>query len=760
MFRKLMQIAVLPALVGIFACSDDKTSGVSVEDNAIANGDSSSFDETISSSSLVIIGPDAQSSSSVAVAICKQDLWDGTTGVPKVNTGNENTGYWYTWDDGSSSKIIFPVETGNEYSGNKFEPVVESCEGFCGTIEFGTISEPEAGFGFSVAEEGETVDISSWDGLCLTYSSDVAFTMFLVSGLGNKLDMDSYPSVSMPSLHADYNYVTTNFLDPETPVTRCAKWRDFAVYKNYEVERLGDEDAKKAKAIGFKFRGTSGTKAKFNIRSIGTFDERLPHVYDDDPDKFYNGVRITDADSATCVWKGVLYEQYQTEDAAGTWFTYGDEIGSKIVYPIDLGYYSWQSVWGFDPLLDYCGGFCATMGFDRYEDGDMFLGVGLVFAGREIEENCGDEECFDRLKTADIEDWGGVCITYYSEKDAYLKLGIDVSYYEDMASNDFPIVQIPKSTTMAERCYKWSDFDNMSSEKLKKVSTIAFEVRSEVNHEQTNFNVAAIGKYSAQGACSLKASTEPYILPESSASIVPVESSSSMSERVSSSSWQFKDECGFQEIDNLWFGPDGYPQVETFFSDESETSGYWYVIEDESEAEISRIIWPVPIGNEYASDAKDPVVDYCAGICAKAVFKRESYAGVGFDIRGTQPDGQISIWDATEWGGMCVTYASESDIDIVMYSNSTYAFSDLSKFPKATLPKSIGVVTKCVDWSAFKYSDGVQGNPKVVGSIYFVINSDDAMKYKFNIIGLGKYQELSEAKSACIDKDNFVAVAD
>ena len=104
---------------------------------------------------------------------------------------------------------------------------------------------------------------------------------------------------------------------------------------------------------------------------------------------------------------------------------------------------------------------------------------------------------------------------------------IDTVYFDEPGAVDFPIVHIPKSTTMAKRCYKWSEFDNITSEKLKKVSTIAFEVRAnDAKGENVMFNVAAIGKYSAQWACSLEASSEPFVLPKSSASVAPEESSS------------------------------------------------------------------------------------------------------------------------------------------------------------------------------------------------------------------------------------------
>ena len=42
-----------------------------------------------------------------------------------------------------------------------------------------------------------------------------------------------------------------------------------------DIERYGDEDAKKAKVILIKFEGSSGEQKNFNIKSLGTYDERL-----------------------------------------------------------------------------------------------------------------------------------------------------------------------------------------------------------------------------------------------------------------------------------------------------------------------------------------------------------------------------------------------------------------------------------------------------------------------------------------------------
>lgn len=64
---------------------------------------------------------------------------------------------------------------------------------------------------------------------------------------------------------------------PESPMTKCVQWHDSTVLKNgsSDIERYGDEDAKKAKVILIKFEGSSGEQKNFNIKSLGIYDERL-----------------------------------------------------------------------------------------------------------------------------------------------------------------------------------------------------------------------------------------------------------------------------------------------------------------------------------------------------------------------------------------------------------------------------------------------------------------------------------------------------
>ena len=275
MLKKILGVA--STFFFVVACSEDKTSGVSVEDNACARTESSSSESFSSNSESSSSGH----ASVDVVVVNNDDLWSGPACDYKVNTGSENTGYWFFWEDvvsGGTSKIVFPVEKGNEYSESSLVPVVVYCEGLCGNIVFGNTSNPEAGLGFNVADEGESVDISPWGGLCVTYVSDIDFYIYLVSELGDKSDLSSMPQVRFAGLTKSDSSVTLNFIDSMTPITRCAKWSDFVISKDNLLEQSSDEYVKKAKTIIFKFYGLSGAKNSFNIKSVGTYDERLPGV--------------------------------------------------------------------------------------------------------------------------------------------------------------------------------------------------------------------------------------------------------------------------------------------------------------------------------------------------------------------------------------------------------------------------------------------------------------------------------------------------
>ena len=73
-------------------------------------------------------------------------------------------------------------------------------------------------------------------------------------------------------------------------------------------------------------------------------------------------------------------------------------------------------------------------------------------------------------------------------------------------------------------------------------------------------------------------------------------------------------------------------------------------------------------------------------------------AGIIDPLDGNSPAAKANI---SSWGGLCVTYASESDLDVVLAYAQNDGFGNLSRMPKVTLPKSIELRTVCADWDNF-----------------------------------------------------------
>ena len=278
--KKTAQFLASIFALGLVACSDgNKTAGgVSIEENTVAEGVSSSSVQPVSSSSVeqavssanVVEDPMSSDASTVIVVpVPSHDeivepvvLWDGTAGEYKVNTESDESGYWYIWGDdeeGGTSRIELPVDPGNEYSGDSYDPLIDHCGGFCGTVEFGTsIPDPSVGVAFNVADIGKTADISEWHGLCVAYSSELLFDIYLASELGDGTDAVVVSRVEIPSA---------------TDSIACVSWQDFAL-ESSAVENTA-EAAKKARALGFEFKGEPGKKGFFNIKSITTYNESL-----------------------------------------------------------------------------------------------------------------------------------------------------------------------------------------------------------------------------------------------------------------------------------------------------------------------------------------------------------------------------------------------------------------------------------------------------------------------------------------------------
>ena len=104
----------------------------------------------------------------------------------------------------------------------------------------------------------------------------------------------------------------------------------------------------------------------------------------------------------------------------------------------------------------------------------------------------------------------------------------------------------------------------------------------------------------------------------------------------------------------LWDGDAGVYKVNT----ESEDSGYWFTWNDNDEGGLSKISFPVEMGNEYSEDQYDAVIDYCSGFCGTVYFDGpipNPSAGAAFSVAD---EGQYA--DISEWRGTIVVVAPVS----------------------------------------------------------------------------------------------------
>ena len=737
---------VLALLLGLVACSDGSPSQSETREPPVPSESSSSDGGVISSSS------------SGVVKTARYNLWDPAVDY-KVNTGDDSTGYWQTFGDNlfghqGDSKIIFPVEL--EKSSTPLASVFKHCDGLCGSIEPDYLMlKPWAGVEIQLAKDGATADISSWGGICIAYESDYLINVYLkvqVDGFDSNSSMmpfEAYPMGSLSRTTLGDSSVPTlrNIYRTDKVETVCAKWSRFDVSnwaKNPGPQKIskiytGEEAAKEVQSIMFRIRSEGDDDKKtFNIRGISTYDPNYSAYDWTVPDE--NPVKFPKDDSLTCLWKGGLGDTYvntgyhDRDEYAGMLSPFDVSPAESYAY-IDLP--SDPSMeFGPDMYADIiwdCAGFCGTMDF--YLDGSDYAVGGISFniAGFSDDE----EPVFE-----DIQNWGGICVTYYTEKDAYLNFVV-----KDVPYENSPKIALPKSSELVERCFTWNEIAPSDPNMGRAVGAIQFAVKGTVDYEKFRFNLAGIGKYSANGACRIET---PVISPKSSSSAW-IRSSSSI-DTTKHHKLIVEEQCALLSM--LWCT---VGHVNTGYNwSGNDYAGGWYRIEDTSDVNKSSFTQPLT-EDSCAGDAPPGLYD---GLCGTAVFKDDYFAGLGFYVAGfDHNDSSLLSGDVEEsWGGICVTYASEADIDVVMNSSGVHDISQLPKLPKATLSKSSEVVTRCLPWNEFKSDDGKFVDPKTLTTVNFVVYGEKGTRKKINIHALGKYSDYVEYDFSlkCPIEEHFV----
>ncbi len=442
--------------------------------------------------------------------------------------------------------------------------------------------------------------------------------------------------------------------------------------------------------------------------------------------------------TAACMWKGTdEYVPVKTgldpddKYGAGYWYNFGDSFkGGKsfIEFPIndDDQLNEWENI---VRLIGECGGYCGAFVLDRGSANEAYAGFGFNVAG--VEDPMKSNP-IDGVREGDISDWGGVCVTYAADQDVYLELEADsAALYE---------VKLDKSIDFAEKCVTWSELN--AEESSKHARSIRLKMKS-TEKMTGHLTVSAIGKYDANGACEIEGYA--YVIPDGMRNFLAgtIVLRSSSSEQSASSGSSASGNCEApQTVSEMWNGfalPLTY--VETGLDNGTETSGYWFSFGDE-ESGNGKVVYPSTPGIDYTTT--DQVFDYCMGACGELQFAKEGYLGVGFHVAGLvdpmDDNSLVAKANISSWGGLCVTYASESDLEVVLTYAQTSGFGDFSRMPKTTLPKSIELKTVCLDWEKFMsvYSEV---SWTFMTSVLFVVHGDANAKSRFNIRGLGKYSD-------------------
>lgn len=210
------------------------------------------------------------SSISDVASVCG-DMWCGKDHIYQVYTwgldaGKDNSGYWFDYTDmgdGGASRLEWPVDRGNEYSVDAFDPVIDECNGLCGKfiLDRGTMTyDPFVGVGFNLAgTEDDLADASAWGGICVVYTSEVPITIEL--GLGSDGDASvgyDVPSVTVPkSITGD---------------VRDYPWHEFEQGGWSVVGKItGEEASTRLVSLKFKFQNEDGMIGNFNIMSVGRY---------------------------------------------------------------------------------------------------------------------------------------------------------------------------------------------------------------------------------------------------------------------------------------------------------------------------------------------------------------------------------------------------------------------------------------------------------------------------------------------------------
>ena len=201
----------------------------------------------------------------------------------------------------------------------------------------------------------------------------------------------------------------------------------------------------------------------------------------------------------------------------------------------------------------------------------------------------------------------------------------------------------------------------------------------------------------------------------------------------------------------VWNGADLVEQINTGLGNKTETAGYWFDYGDDGDGGASKVTWPVDKGNDYDKNSMSPIIEHCGGICGTAVLDKgtltyQPFVGIGFNVVGetSADDKNPAAGDASAWGGVCITYKSETAPSLELGLGDVVDQSISYANPAASLPKATAGTMKDLTWADFKQPAWYHGDTKMDGAtaskqlvaIKFKLQAAPG-SYEFNICAVG-----------------------
>lgn len=145
-----------------------------------------------------------------------------------------------------------------------------------------------------------------------------------------------------------------------------------------------------------------------------------------------------------------------TKDA-GAWHKFDDERDggySYIEWPVELDY-PYMNDGDIDPVIEHCDGICGTAHFIKNDDTSnkaLYVSTGFYLGGF-----INSIHNWEDPVPVDASAIGGIVVTYESDNDIYLELGLNEKR-EVEVDYDVPFAILPKTSTLTTTSLTWQDF--------------------------------------------------------------------------------------------------------------------------------------------------------------------------------------------------------------------------------------------------------------------------------------------------------------